>query len=297
MKKLVTILFLFGFLFTAKGQSILDQAIKAYQEQDYENAMKFIEAAVISETFAKDAYAWHLKGYIYKDYFKKVENEAATSPNREIAINAYLNSKKFDEKGEYIENNQGNIKYLAICYYNDAVRSMDTVNYKNAEMYYEKYKLYYVIFDPAMEFSKADISFYNALATVSAKKFDAKNPATEKYFDETVKSYNKVLGIDSTECFANEQMGIMYYNKGVDLIMNIDIENIDPLDISKKQDECNEYWKVSLPYLLRAYRHCDGNKYLIIEGIKGIYWGLDMKENYDQWDSLQKREGPDDGDK
>lgn len=292
MKSILTILFL---LFTGPlviGQNLLDQAMKAYQEQDYTSAMKLIESVVASETFVNDPYAWHLKGYIYKDHFKKVENENASSTSRQIAMEAYVNSKKLDTKGEYLENNLGNIKYLAVSYYNDAVRNMDTVNYRNAEEYYTKYKEYYLLFDPNMVYDKADVSFYNALATVSAKKYDSKNQATEKYFDETVKTYQKVLTIDSSDCFSNEQMGILYYNKGVDLIMNIDIENIDPSDILKKQDECNEYWKVSLPYLLRAYRHCPGTpeeKFTIIEGIKGIYWGMDMKDNFDHWDKLQKK--------
>jgi tetratricopeptide (TPR) repeat protein len=281
------------------GQNLLDQAMKAYQDQDYKNAMKLIEATVASEQSINDPYAWHLKGYIYKDYFKKVENEVSTSENRLIAIQAYVNSKQLDTKNEYIENNLGNIKYLAVSYYNDAVRNMDTVNYKKAEDFYSKYKEYYLLFDPTMNYNKADVSFYNALATVSAKKYDSKNLATDKYFDETINTYKKVLDIDSAECFANEQMGILYYNKGVDLIMNIDIENIDPSEILKKQDECNEYWKVSLPYLLRAYRHCPGTpeeKFTIIEGIKGIYWGMDMKENFDLWDKVQKKTDPN-GDK
>lgn len=292
MKNLAVILFLLLISPLAIGQNLLDQAIKAYQEQDYPNAMKLIESVVSAEQFSKDAYAWHLKGYIYKDYFKKVENENSTSPNREIAMEAYVTSKKLDTANEYIENNLGNIKYLAVSYYNDAVRNMDTVNYKKAEDYYSKYKEYYLLFDPSANYQKSDISFYNALATVSAKRYDSKNPATEKYFDETINTFKKVLEIDSSECFANEQMGILYYNKGVDLIMNMDIENIDPEEILKKQDECNEFWKISLPFLLRAYRHCPGTpteKFTIIEGIKGIYWGMDMKDNFDYWDKLQKK--------
>lgn len=299
MKSILTILFLILISPMVIGQNLLDQAMKAYQDQDYKNAMKLIEATVASEQSINDPYAWHLKGYIYKDYFKKVENEVSTSENRLIAIQAYVNSKQLDTKNEYIENNLGNIKYLAVSYYNDAVRNMDTVNYKKAEDFYSKYKEYYLLFDPTMNYNKADVSFYNALATVSAKKYDSKNLATDKYFDETINTYKKVLDIDSAECFANEQMGILYYNKGVDLIMNIDIENIDPSEILKKQDECNEYWKVSLPYLLRAYRHCPGTpeeKFTIIEGIKGIYWGMDMKENFDLWDKVQKKTDPN-GDK
>jgi len=299
MKSILTILFLLVTAPFVIGQNLLDQAMKAYQDQDYTNAMKLIESVVASETYAGDPYAWHLKGYIYKDYFKKIESESASSANRLIAIEAYANSKKLDTKGEYIENNLGNIKYLAVSYYNDAVRNMDTVNYKNAEDFYAKYKQYYLLYEPNMDYTKADVSFYNALATVSAKKYDSKNSATNKFFDETIKTYQRVLDIDSSECFANEQMGILYYNKGVDLIMNIDIENIDPSEILQKQDECNEYWKVSLPYLLRAYRHCPGTpeeKFTIIEGIKGIYWGMDMKENFDEWDKLQKKTDPN-GDK
>jgi hypothetical protein len=292
MKSIITILFLLLISPLVIGQNLLDQAMKAYQEQDYKNAMKLIKETVESEQSINDPYAWHLKGYIYKDYFKKVENESPTSENRWVALQAYVTSKKLDSKNEYIENNLGNIKYLAVSYYNDAVRNMDTVNYKKAEDFYLKYKEYYLFFDPLMNYNKADISFYNALATVSSKKYDSKNLATDKYFDETINTFKKVLDIDSAECFANEQMGILYYNKGVDLIMNIDIENIFPSEILKKQEECNEYWKVSLPYLLRAYRHCPGTpeeKFTIIEGIKGIYWGMDMKENFDLWDKLQKK--------
>lgn len=299
MKSILTIVFLLFVTPWVIAQNLLDQAMKAYQDQDYPTAMKLIESVVTSEQFAKDPYAWHLKGYIYKDYFKKVENESAASPNRLIAMEAYVNSKKLDDKNEYIDNNLGNIKYLAVSYYNDAVRNMDTVNYKKAEDFYLKYKEYYLLYDPAMNYDKADISFFNALATVSAKKYDSRNPATDKYFDETVKTYQRVLGIDTAECFANEQLGILYYNKGVDLIMNIDIENIDPSEILKKQDECNEYWKISLPFLLRAYRECPGSpeeKFTIIEGIKGIYWGMDMKDNFDHWDKLQKKTDPN-GDK
>lgn len=191
MKNFLTILFLLFISPVVMGQNLLDQAMKAYQDQDYTNAMKLIETVVVSEQSANDPYAWHLKGYIYKDYFKKIENEAATSENRLIAIQAYVNSKKLDTKGEYIENNLGNIKYLAVSYYNDAVRNMDTVNYKKAEDFYSKYKEYYLLFDPSMNYDKADVSFYNALATVSAKKYDSKNLATDKYFNETIKTIKK----------------------------------------------------------------------------------------------------------
>lgn len=297
MKRILTIVLFLFISSLSMGQGLLDQAIKAYQDQDYASAMKLIESVVLSEQHKNDPYAWHLKGYIYKDYFKKVENENSSSPNRLIAIDAYAKSKELDAAKEYIENNNGNIKYLATSYYNDAVRNMDTVNYKAAEDFYTKYKQYYILFDTAADYKKSDVSFYNALATVTAKKYDSKNPSTEKYYNETVEIYKKVLEIDSSDCFANEQMGVLYYNKGVDLIMNMDIENIDPEEILTKQDECNSFWNISLPYLLRAYRHCPGTpteKFTIIEGIKGIYWGTDMKENFDYWDKLQKK-GQSDG--
>ena len=62
MKKLFTIVFSFVFIQMVNSQNLLDQAMTAYQDQNYENAMKLIESAVVDQKFASDPYAWHLRG-------------------------------------------------------------------------------------------------------------------------------------------------------------------------------------------------------------------------------------------
>lgn len=272
--------------------SYTNKAILAYQESNFEVAMKYIDSALVDSKEKGDAYTWYVKGMIYKDHYKAKEATNNASKSREIAIQAFKTCVEFDSKKEHTQNSHINIKFLAGTYYNDMVRLLDTVNYMKAEPLYEKYKETMRIIDPNTNFVKTDKEVYLYMGRQISRKFDFKREnSTQQFFDEAIRTFEKVIALDSNDCSAHYQIAQLYYNYGVETILTLD-DNTPLEKVIAAQDKCVVLFQKSLPHMKKALQlgNCKSKKELL-KALMGIYYQLNEIDKYNDINSQLKEIG------
>src|SRR5690606_23424687 len=91
---------------------------------------------------------------------------------------------------------------------------------------------------------------------------------------------------DSNNRNANYHIAILYYNKGVDLILSLP-PDADLPKIFETQDKTVELFLKSRPFMLRAY-YLDPKNKNVLQGLKGIYYELNDKQQIEFWDKKLK---------
>jgi tetratricopeptide (TPR) repeat protein len=92
------------------------------------------------------------------------------------------------------------------------------------------------------------------------------------YLDKAQKVYEEVLELDSNNVSANYNIGIIFYNQGVEIVNNMDY-SLDLEQLNNVQDRIIELFKKSLPYMKKAYDLNPKRKETLI-GLQGIYFSL-----------------------
>jgi len=250
----------------------------AYQNKNFQRAQELMDSAIVlCPEVATNAYAWHIKGFICRDLYKKNETNNINSPSRERALSAYKKSIELDVNNEFKENNIKSIRALAISFYNDAAGKLDTNNFDIAIPLYKKYKSSMRLAYPDYNFNTNDIVFYNVLGNVYKEKYDNNKENNSLYFDKSIESYSKTLEIDSTNYSALYNLGVIYYNKGIDyILLSLDENEATLLELIESQEKLAEYCEKALPYLKKAYAIKPTKE--IIEGFRGIYESLNDQE-------------------
>lgn len=268
-------------LFTAVSfaqQQRIAKALDFVEAGDFDKAKIEIDAAVQNEASSADSYAWYVKGFIYKELYKKNEKNNPLSPIRNEAIAALKKSMELDTKGENINENKQTLKFLAATLNNDAVKSISNNNAEAAQKAFEKYKEVMLLIDPQTNLKPKTIEFMLALASMLNNQYQAEQDSAKKElkFLGVKNMYQEVLKLDANNVSANYNLGILYYNKAVNIINNLDYD-MDIFLLMKIQDKCVEIFKQSLPYMEKALE-LDPNRVQTLLGLEGIYISLNEFE-------------------
>jgi hypothetical protein len=109
------------------------------------------------------------------------------------------------------------------------------------------------------------------------------------YADLAIKYLQVSLKIELDNLTANQLIGVLYYNKGVDLILNLSPDaSLD--ELIKVQDHCVELFLKSEPFLLQAHKK-DPTNCEIMTGLKGVRFNLNDKEQVKLWDDKLRELG------
>jgi tetratricopeptide (TPR) repeat protein len=264
--------------FTFAQQERVAKALEYVEAGDFEKAKSEIDAAVLNEATANDSYAWYVKGFVYKELYKKNEKNSPLSPLRNQAIAALKKSMELDFKGENINENKQTLKYLATTLNNDAANSINLNNPDAAQKAFEKYKETMLLVDPQLDLKPKSIEFLLALASMLNQQYQAEQDSAKKEFKFLgVKNmYQEVLKLDLNNVSANYNLGILFYNKAVNIINNLDYD-MDMFALMEIQDNCVEIFKQSLPYMEKALA-LDPNRVETLRGLEGIYISLNEFE-------------------
>ena len=104
------------------------------------------------------------------------------------------------------------------------------------------------------------------------------------------KLYEEVLELDENNISANYNLGILYYNKGADIVNNMDY-SLDLAELNRIQEELYIIFKKSLPYMKRAY-DLNPKKEETLIGLQGIYLSMNDKEKSEAYkQELEKLKG------
>ncbi len=269
MKKVLTILIIiFSTSFAcAQNNNLLNKAYNFYTEGNLVDAKNVIDSAAENELYQAQILTWYLKGFIYKDLFKQNINDENL---RREAVSSFSKLLSLDTAQKYSNESKQNLKYLASTYYNAAMNAIASSNYELAEENYEK-------FEQTLQLSGEKLSVDNKqkflLALGSALVQQYRKDTAKNYYDRALKTFEAVLALDSLNKSANYNLGVLYYNEAVNIILEADFDEVDILAISEFEDKSIALFEQSLPYMQRAYM-VDPKDKNILEGLAGIYFGL-----------------------
>lgn len=268
-------------LFTAASFAQKERVVKALEfveAGDFEKAKTEIDAAVLNEATSSDSYTWYVKGFVYKELYKKNEKSNPLSPLRNQAIAALKKSMELDTKGENINENKQTLKFLATTLNNDAANSINANNPEAAQKAFEKYKETMLLIDPQADLKPKTIEFLLALASMLNSQYQAEQDSAKKEFKflGVRNMYQEVLKLDSNNLSANYNLGILFYNKAVNIINNLDYD-LDIYALMEIQDNCVAIFKQSLPFMEKALE-LDPNRVETLKGLEGIYISLNEFE-------------------
>lgn len=281
MKKLIFIISLLFFAQTSFAQNKLNDALRFLKEGELDKAKGLIDAAMEDSLFAGKASTYYYKGYVYKELFKDREAEIIQSPYRVIAVESFKKSLELEPEGTFSESSRKNMKYLAETVYNHAATTLNTTDYNKSISNYKFYKEIISNAYPNTDFVEKDINFNLAMATIYSRLMDQDSVNAEEYFEKTVALYNEILAIDSNNVSANYNMGILYYNQGVEIVNNMDY-SLDLAQLNEVQDRIIVLFKKSLPFMLKAYE-LEPTRRETLTGLQGIYFSLNDIEKSERY--------------
>ncbi len=262
-----------GVLLNAQTSMHVNAAFMYLQQGQIDSAKKEIDLRMKEPGAANDPDSWYINGFVYKELYKKYENTNVESPYRIVAKDAFIKSIGIDTSKVRIQATRDNLRYLGSRFYNDAAQTLDTLNYKKSTINYNYYRECTLAAEPNFNIKTKDVEYYNALGTMFNTAYTADKKANIKYFDLARDTYLKVLTIDPNDYKANFNMGLLYWNKGVDVIYN-DINLDDSIDVVfDMQDRSVEMFKQSLPYAEKAYLMEPKREETLIV-LSGIYYSL-----------------------
>ena len=265
--------FLFFALSSFAQDDDLTKALRYYQEGNLQQSKNHVDKAA---KVSKDPWVWFFRGFVYKEIYKKDEISNPLSPSRLVAFESFKKSMNLDEKGEHIKQNTDNLKYLASRFFNDVADDMDTANYNRAIENYQRFKEAITAADPNQSLIKQDVEFHLALGSVFMLYHE--KSGKKEYMNLARDAFQKVLDIDSNNISANFNLGILYYNQAVSLIVKTDYD-IDLTALEEIQDESIVLFRESLPFMEKAY-DLDPSRAETLMGLSGIYFSLNEKDKY-----------------
>ncbi len=266
-----------------------DYATKAYKT-DVEKAIMLMDSAFLmcperSNNFEN----W----FNYALFNKEVAKRTGDINKREIAINALLRAKGLDKEGEYREMVNKTIKNIANYYKRDAIISLQDTssNFSNVLKNYDKYKEVVKLANPNEDFTDEDIQLYGKLAGINYIKYENNKDLYKNYMDSSIKYYEKILALDSTQAETYKELGLIYFNQAVDIVNSLDLEA--DIETIMATDEKKAFLGLkSIPYFEKAYE-LNPNDTRAIYALAGCYELISESDKVQEYLNLLKEKDPD----
>lgn len=257
------------------------------QAGNLDSARILIDAACKHPETMNDGQTWYVKAFIYKEIFKK-----SKPANRDLSIanEAFEAGKKsilLDTTGESKQNNLSIIKSEAAIVNNTFGETLDTVNYKKSIECIDQQKLLVKYLKPKANIDSIGTYYYGIMGSYFQTAYEKNPKKNMKFLKIAEESYNKVLIAEPNNISANYNMGIIYYNQAVSLIMNKLDYDFDLATLNDIQDEAVVWFKKSLPYMEKAYQLNPRRKETLI-GLSGIYYSLHDNDKSQQFQKLSQ---------
>jgi hypothetical protein len=243
--------------FAQTALPLTNEAIKAYQSGDFLAAESKIKVALLDKKESKDAYTQYTAGFIYKELYKSLEPEKRESTYRAKATNYLQESLLISPSGTTAEMAKAALKYIAVSYFNDALRRTVEITEETKtepEALYSTFRKNMRLVDAQTDFTPYDIQLFKALGQAHYRLWEA-NTADQKEALQAADYYQRVLILDENDCEAAFNLVILYYNQGVYKIRSIDL-NTDLSEIIPLQEKAIRFFNQALPLAQQCFYHC-----------------------------------------
>lgn len=273
----------------AQHQEKMQEAYALYNQGMYLKAAEVIDEVVEDKKGKNDKVAWHIRGFIYKDIFLKIDNSDRDSKAREIAIESLKRSYQLDEAAKLEEQNRKALRYLGVSYFNDAseiIEERDEYKLNKANDKYLSYKDVILFLYSDTSLVQKDVEFYLAMSTAFRKLYEEDRENREEYWEKSNENLIKVLELDPANWAANYSLAVSYYNQGAHKLQKLPGVH-DIMDIYEVQSESIRSIEMALPFMLDAYE-INPEKIETIRGLKWIYFNLHRQSESQKMDEELK---------
>ena len=253
----------------------LNRVMDCIKAKDVMCAKNAVDSAFMSPEVRQDAQAWYYRAFVYYELAKR-DRFNINSAYRDTSFNAIRISNSLKPEQNILSANQQIVKKHAETYYNMCIKYLyDSLDYDRSSAAYRNYKEHYSSVDSTFDFHAKDIEYYSAVGSHFSDLFNNNNSKTE-YGEAGKLALMKVLELDPKNVSANINLGIIYYNQGVNLINSMDIDT--PLDkLEAIQDNSAKLFKQSLPFMSKVYQ-LDPKNLKALESLRQIYQALNDTE-------------------
>lgn len=279
MRSVITLLFAFCVLVLRAQPDPFVSALEKYQAGDLQQAKQLIDRAVKSPEHSVNAEAWLLRGFIYKDVFKDMQNASEADVVRDEAVASLYNCMLLDEENTYRVNADQAYDYLARSYYNDAAKALSGMDDARAEALFAKYKEAMLRQDPKVQLKAREIEFLNALGTLHTKQHN-KDRKNDALFERAVQDFKAALALDPENYGANYNLATLYYNQGVMRIRQVGPTD-EIADIIDIQETARVSFRQALPYMLKAHELNPTRRETLL-GLENIYYSLQDQQRTEE---------------
>lgn len=244
-------------------------------------ALETIDRALQTEE-AADPFCWYVKGFIHKQIFTTIDEQGPDSPNRNEAVAAVRQSIALDSDGQWWDNNQKAIRFLAITYYNDALRLSQRFSSETPdqpEQLFQAFQEAMVLAEPSYDFTLNQIDFYKHMAAGYIRLYHAGGETEKALITASTDFYKQALALAPEDYKANYNLAINFYNQGVRLIRKIN-HNTDIFQLLSIQDECVILFQQALPFMESAHAQ-QPERVETLKGLMAIHRALSDRETSD----------------
>lgn len=271
-----------GKLLAQPGTAKTQRAVELHESGDLTAAREQILEALKEPAAANDAYSWYVKGFIYKELYKRDDQESRNSHNREISVDAILKAIQLDSEDKLYEYNRKALKYLAQTYFNDALLVAGSLNKRNdqeARKLFGRYKELLPLYEPQADVTPYEVDFLGRLASGYRAIYHNNRDSNYVYLTESISCYENILRLNNEHYTANYNIAISYYNLAAYRISKIDYQT-EIFDLIVIQDECLKQFRQSLPYMLKADSLRPDRKETL-KGLMAIYLSMNDTDKSD----------------
>ena len=290
LRYIVSLILLLSGIYVSAQNDNLSNAYSCYQRSSVDSAKMFIDKAIKEDINKNNAQAWCIRGFIYKDLYKKYDIGRIKSASRDTAIDDLFIAYRLDSVSqENKTNTYAGLDFLAATYVNDAASNMDSAHFHQAINSYNSHKFIMKKIHHTTNINTLDVQFYDALGEIYSQYFAGVNDFEQKrkYLDSARKAYDGVLAINPDDYSANYGLGRLYYNQAANIMTNLPFDASLVL-LNKTQDTCAHLAKLSLPYLDKAHT-LEQLKVDPIKGLEGDYYLLHITDKYLYYKDLEEK--------
>lgn len=250
------------------------------KSKDVRGAKQAIDSVFLSKEAQTDPQAWYFRSFVYYELAKK-DKLVLNSANRDSSVSYALYAVNLNPDAELKQSCLEVVKRHAMVYFNlRKTLIQDSLNYPRSLQAYQNYKKLYTMFEPVFDYKAQDIEYYSYVGAIYTDLFS--NNLTKSEFGEIGKiALMKVLDLDPKNISASVNLGIIYYNQGVNLINSMDIDTpLDKLEVI--QDNSAKLFKQSLPFMTKVYE-LDPKNLKALESLSRIYYALNDTEKANEF--------------
>lgn len=253
----------------------LERVMECIKAKDVNCAKNAVDSAFMSAEVRKDAQAWYYRAFVYYELAKK-DKFSLNSAYRDTSLNSIRISNTLKPEPPVKDATNQILKKHSETYYNMCIKLLyDSLNYDRSNIAYKKYKDYFSQVDSTFDFKAKDIEFYSGVGSHFTDLFNNNNTKGE-YGEAGKLALMKVLELDPKNVSATFNLGIIYYNQGVNLINSMDLDTpLDKLEVI--QDNSTKLFKQSLPFMSKVYQ-LDPKNQKALESLRQIYQALNDTE-------------------